>query len=77
MPKELKQRMQDYFQTVWSLNHGIDIHEVKFNFKHFREIKIRKLLYPSAIADAQRISRGAARGREHALTSRNTSITHF
>jgi potassium voltage-gated channel Eag-related subfamily H member 8 len=28
MPKELKQRMQDYFQTVWSLNHGIDIHEV-------------------------------------------------
>lgn len=30
MPKELKQRMQDYFQTVWSLNHGIDIHEVSF-----------------------------------------------
>lgn len=29
MPKELKQRMQDYFQTVWSLNHGIDIHEVR------------------------------------------------
>lgn len=28
MPKELKQRMQDYFQTVWSLNHGIDINEV-------------------------------------------------
>lgn len=28
IPKELKQRMQDYFQTMWSLNHGIDIHEV-------------------------------------------------
>lgn len=28
MPKELKQRMQDYFQTMWSLNHGIDIYEV-------------------------------------------------
>lgn len=31
MPKELKQRMQDYFQTVWSLNHGIDIHEVGYS----------------------------------------------
>ncbi|KAA0202459.1 hypothetical protein HAZT_HAZT009238 [Hyalella azteca] len=28
IPKELKQRMQDYFQTMWSLNQGIDIHEV-------------------------------------------------
>lgn len=28
VPTELKQRMQDYFQTMWSLNHGIDIHEV-------------------------------------------------
>lgn len=32
VPKELKQRMQDYFQTMWSLNHGIDIHEV-YSFK--------------------------------------------
>lgn len=31
MPKELKQRMQDYFQTMWSLNHGIDIYEVRKN----------------------------------------------
>lgn len=30
IPKELKQRMEDYFQTMWSLNHGIDIHEVSF-----------------------------------------------
>jgi len=29
IPEELKQRMQDYFQTMWSLNHGIDVHEVK------------------------------------------------
>lgn len=28
IPEELKQRMQDYFQTIWSLNHGIDVHEV-------------------------------------------------
>ncbi|XP_066586736.1 potassium voltage-gated channel subfamily H member 8 isoform X2 [Prorops nasuta] len=28
IPEELKQRMQDYFQTMWSLNHGIDIDEV-------------------------------------------------
>nr|XP_053646489.1 potassium voltage-gated channel subfamily H member 8-like [Cherax quadricarinatus] len=28
IPKELRQRMQDYFQTMWSLNQGIDIHEV-------------------------------------------------
>lgn len=40
MPKELKQRMQDYFQTVWSLNHGIDINEVTiyfFIFQHEKE----------------------------------------
>lgn len=28
IPDELKQRMQDYFQTMWSLNHGMDVHEV-------------------------------------------------
>lgn len=47
MPKELKQRMQDYFQTVWSLNHGIDIHEVKYyayiyEISVYRKIKINK-----------------------------------
>ena len=30
LPKQLKQRMQDYFQTLWSLNHGIDPVEVSF-----------------------------------------------
>ena len=28
VPKHLKQRMQDYFHTMWSLNHGIDPVEV-------------------------------------------------
>ena len=28
VPKQLKQRMQDYFQTVWSINHGIDVSQV-------------------------------------------------
>ncbi|KAK6638166.1 hypothetical protein RUM44_008594 [Polyplax serrata] len=32
IPKELKGRMQDYFQTMWSLNHGIDIHETLKEF---------------------------------------------
>ncbi|XP_024945498.1 potassium voltage-gated channel subfamily H member 8 isoform X2 [Cephus cinctus] len=37
IPDELKQRMQDYFQTMWSLNHGIDIHEVRETLKEFPE----------------------------------------
>ncbi|XP_026672819.1 potassium voltage-gated channel subfamily H member 8 isoform X1 [Ceratina calcarata] len=32
IPDELKQRMQDYFQTMWSLNHGIDIYETLKQF---------------------------------------------
>lgn len=28
IPKQLRQRMTDYFQTTWSLNHGIDPNEV-------------------------------------------------
>lgn len=28
LPKALKQKMQDYFQTVWSINHGIDPSQV-------------------------------------------------
>ena len=35
MPKQLKQRMQDYFQSVWSINNGIDVTEVKFNLVTF------------------------------------------
>jgi potassium voltage-gated channel Eag-related subfamily H protein 8 len=31
IPKQLKQRMQEYFQTMWSLNSGIDPHEVCTN----------------------------------------------
>lgn len=33
VPKHLKQRMQDYFQTMWSLNHGIDPTEVSYQIK--------------------------------------------
>jgi len=29
IPRHLKQRMQEYFQTMWSLNSGIDVSEVK------------------------------------------------
>ncbi|KAF5298054.1 hypothetical protein FQA39_LY11822 [Lamprigera yunnana] len=32
IPKELKQRIQDYFQTMWSLNHGIDMQETLREF---------------------------------------------
>ncbi|XP_024084658.1 potassium voltage-gated channel subfamily H member 8 isoform X2 [Cimex lectularius] len=32
VPKVLKQRMQDYFQTMWSLNHGIDINQTLREF---------------------------------------------
>jgi potassium voltage-gated channel Eag-related subfamily H protein 8 len=28
IPKQLRQRMSDYFQTTWSLNNGIDHNEV-------------------------------------------------
>ena len=34
VPKNLKQRMQDYFQTMWSLNHGIDPTEVNLSLIH-------------------------------------------
>ncbi|KFM57464.1 Potassium voltage-gated channel subfamily H member 8, partial [Stegodyphus mimosarum] len=32
IPKQLRQRMTDYFQTTWSLNHGIDPNEVLREF---------------------------------------------
>ncbi|XP_050093966.1 potassium voltage-gated channel subfamily H member 8 [Anopheles aquasalis] len=38
MPKELKQRMQDYFQTMWSLNHGIDVYEVRNAIQALQEM---------------------------------------
>jgi hypothetical protein len=36
IPSELKQRVEDYFQTMWALNHGIDPHEVSYDFANFR-----------------------------------------
>lgn len=47
MPKELKQRMQDYFQTVWSMNHGIDINEVNFR-RDCRNFSIKIMLFSSS-----------------------------
>lgn len=41
IPEELKQRMQDYFQTIWSLNHGIDIEEVRSARNGMRVIAVR------------------------------------
>lgn len=32
IPKQLRQRMIDYFQTTWSINHGIDLNEVLREF---------------------------------------------
>jgi len=29
IPKQLRQRMTEYFQTTWSLNHGIDANDVR------------------------------------------------
>lgn len=28
LPQQLKQRMLEYYQTTWSVNHGIDTNEV-------------------------------------------------
>ena len=36
VPKNLKMRMQDYFQTMWSLNHGIDPTEVSRYYAKYR-----------------------------------------
>ena len=36
IPKQMRQRMTDYFQTTWSLNNGIDHNEVSsFSFASF------------------------------------------
>jgi len=34
IPRPLKQRMQEYFQTTWSLNSGIDTQEVTCSSLH-------------------------------------------
>ena len=40
IPRPLKQRMQEYFQTTWSLNSGIDTQEVS----HSVYIHVRRSL---------------------------------
>lgn len=74
MPKELKQRMQDYFQTMWSLNHGIDIYEVKFtitlSFKFFPTLQHN---FP----DFERVSRGIAWRCVDAFASWNSAVANI
>jgi len=38
IPRQLKQRMQEYFQTTWSLNSGIDTHEVSVFTNQFTSV---------------------------------------
>lgn len=58
IPKPLKQRMQEYFQTMWSINNGIETNEVRIkpkvyfgiegngrNFRTFTYKKISMLEY--------------------------------
>lgn len=51
IPKELKHRMQDYFQTMWSLNHGIDIHEVRSRpaLVHLKSLFLNALIKQSLL----------------------------
>lgn len=82
MPKELKQRMQDYFQTMWSLNHGLDIYEVSPHTRtRSAPLSAGGLSFSSpllfAIADPERVSRGAAGRRVDALAPRNSPATNF
>ena len=50
LPKQLKQRMEDYFQTMWSLNHGIDQMEVTpiyfYTFRLITAYSVFKFLLP-------------------------------
>ena len=39
LPKELKQRMLEFFQTMWSINHGIDPYEVRLLFSRIYILK--------------------------------------
>lgn len=35
LPRQLKQRMLEYFQTTWSVNNGIDVNEVRMSLVLF------------------------------------------
>ena len=49
LPKHLKRRMEDYFQTMWSLNHGIDPVEVSLVAKNAMLVK-KLLVYQTSSA---------------------------
>lgn len=52
VPKQLKQRMQDYFQSVWSINHGMDVTEVTNPFQYLRVCKFWERKYCFINVDA-------------------------
>lgn len=45
VPKQLRQRMIDYFQTTWSLNNGIDHNEVSVNFFYFLKLFFLTIIF--------------------------------
>lgn len=45
VPKQLRQRMIDYFQTTWSLNNGIDHNEVSVNFFNLLKLLFLMILF--------------------------------
>ena len=49
VPKALKQKMQDYFQTVWSINHGIDPSQVTKDSNSDRNISQVLADYPEEL----------------------------
>jgi hypothetical protein len=40
VPKDLKQRIEDYFQTSWSVSNGIDINEVRVPATGYRFVPL-------------------------------------
>ena len=72
VPKNLKMRMQDYFQTMWSLNHGIDPHEVSPKQYIFEWTK--NWLFP---IDFGGLPGGTTRGCFLTFASRSSQFTPF
>jgi len=58
IPRHLKQRMQEYFQTMWSLNSGIDVREVTqldSSIYQSRSGGVSGAVPSAAVMDARRI----------------------
>jgi hypothetical protein len=73
--------MQDYFQTLWSLNHGIDINEILRGFPE--ELRGGRLAFNHPII--QTVTRTIDKFNTlniryrcfHALAQRDTSVANF